>query len=651
MRKILFFFMLLFFSAEGGAAPPSSEFSSDFYKILGVFPRASSEDLNRAGQRVIKRLRSSSSRESRQRLEEAERALEALQDPRLRARYDSWLKEAGFKEEPNFYKLFGVPSDSPAAAITKAYQEIRKNLHPDKNPGDPEEAKRRFQELQKAHEALSNPSLRLIHDHKLRVSEGNFLESFEARGAAAGAAPQPPDARAAEKDAASRFQSLSAKLKEEESLDALLFNEQVFDLAKELEAAGGEANIQEAVYWYRHLAVKGHIEAARRLAPLLEMAGDMEEALYRYRQGAGDDSDREFSRAAAFRQAQIYLKGAYDGSGSAVIPRNPARARALFRRAFELGASREAVAEEYELIRDYEKAMEWRLMERGGAQISGVISGVKKLEGKTAASQTAEGGALSAELSAELSDSPIHQAIMMPAEVEYYSEIGDMALDRKHDKSIVRMLKLFEETGGAADWSAYSGKGRTPLSLAAERFRPRVIEFLISRGADQTIPDADGLFPIHRALLTDRRQIAYRLMEDMFDLFDQTWTARTEGDGHGKTPLEMALEQFHAKGKWSSATEEYLRFAQEAVRKKGAGYLSDEEFNRIVGKAMQAGDKAADLVSLLMSERKKSASADPAADKKPASVEAKPGFSNGLIRFWQSRLLGRKKCREAVLPD
>ena len=54
--------------------------------------------------------------------------------------------------DSGFYEALGVPHDATQAAIKRAYYDLARQLHPDKNPNDPE-AKRKFQAIGEAYQA------------------------------------------------------------------------------------------------------------------------------------------------------------------------------------------------------------------------------------------------------------------------------------------------------------------------------------------------------------------------------------------------------------------------------------------------------------------------------------------------------------------
>lgn len=63
----------------------------------------------------------------------------------------------------DFYELLGVSKTASASEIRKAYYLKARDLHPDKNPDDPQ-AQQRFQELSNAYSVLSDEQLRSKYD-------------------------------------------------------------------------------------------------------------------------------------------------------------------------------------------------------------------------------------------------------------------------------------------------------------------------------------------------------------------------------------------------------------------------------------------------------------------------------------------------------
>lgn len=58
------------------------------------------------------------------------------------------------------YEVLEVDRDADDAAIKMAYRKSALRWHPDKNPDNPDEAKKRFQVIQQAYEVLSDPQER-----------------------------------------------------------------------------------------------------------------------------------------------------------------------------------------------------------------------------------------------------------------------------------------------------------------------------------------------------------------------------------------------------------------------------------------------------------------------------------------------------------
>lgn len=63
----------------------------------------------------------------------------------------------------DYYDVLGVDRDASQSEVKKAYRNLAKKYHPDKNPGD-KEAEEKFKELTEAYQVLSDPQKRKKYD-------------------------------------------------------------------------------------------------------------------------------------------------------------------------------------------------------------------------------------------------------------------------------------------------------------------------------------------------------------------------------------------------------------------------------------------------------------------------------------------------------
>src|SRR5881409_3555321 len=63
----------------------------------------------------------------------------------------------------DYYTVLGVSRDADDAELKKAYRNLARKYHPDRNPGD-KKAEERFKEVSQAHDVLSDPEKRKAYD-------------------------------------------------------------------------------------------------------------------------------------------------------------------------------------------------------------------------------------------------------------------------------------------------------------------------------------------------------------------------------------------------------------------------------------------------------------------------------------------------------
>jgi molecular chaperone DnaJ len=75
--------------------------------------------------------------------------------------------------EKDYYKILGIPKDADAATIKKAYRNLARDLHPDRNTSD-KAAEARFKEVSEAYSVLSNPTRRKEYDEARSLFGSGF---------------------------------------------------------------------------------------------------------------------------------------------------------------------------------------------------------------------------------------------------------------------------------------------------------------------------------------------------------------------------------------------------------------------------------------------------------------------------------------------
>lgn len=77
----------------------------------------------------------------------------------------------------DFYKILGVDRDASQSDIKKAYRELSKKYHPDKNPGD-KAAEAKFKEINEAYDTIGDEKKRAEYDDPMRGFNGFGFNPF-----------------------------------------------------------------------------------------------------------------------------------------------------------------------------------------------------------------------------------------------------------------------------------------------------------------------------------------------------------------------------------------------------------------------------------------------------------------------------------------
>ncbi|KAI3935221.1 hypothetical protein MKW98_018410 [Papaver atlanticum] len=83
------------------------------------------------------------------------------------------ISQSSSSKDKSLYEILGVEKTASQQEIKKAYYKLALHLHPDKNPDD-EEAKEKFQQLQKVISILGDEEKRALYDETGCVDDADF---------------------------------------------------------------------------------------------------------------------------------------------------------------------------------------------------------------------------------------------------------------------------------------------------------------------------------------------------------------------------------------------------------------------------------------------------------------------------------------------
>src|SRR5262252_2368862 len=93
--------------------------------------------------------------------------------------------------ERDFYKVLGVPRTATESEIRKAYRNLARKYHPDKNPGNAH-AEEKFKAVSHASDVLLNKKKRASYDEfgETGLKEGFNADAFRQYRRGAGGSPR-----------------------------------------------------------------------------------------------------------------------------------------------------------------------------------------------------------------------------------------------------------------------------------------------------------------------------------------------------------------------------------------------------------------------------------------------------------------------------
>ncbi|CAG8635159.1 11759_t:CDS:2, partial [Acaulospora colombiana] len=87
------------------------------------------------------------------------------------------------EQEIDYYELLGISYNDPKEVIDKAYRRAAIKFHPDKNRSNAEAATKKFHQISKAYETLSDPVKKLNYDntYKARIAVKKRHDALSAK--------------------------------------------------------------------------------------------------------------------------------------------------------------------------------------------------------------------------------------------------------------------------------------------------------------------------------------------------------------------------------------------------------------------------------------------------------------------------------------
>jgi len=78
----------------------------------------------------------------------------------------------------DYYSILGVDEDADQETIKKAFRELAKKWHPDRNPNNKKESEEKFKEVSEAYNVLSDEGKRARYDHQRICGHGDFYDDI-----------------------------------------------------------------------------------------------------------------------------------------------------------------------------------------------------------------------------------------------------------------------------------------------------------------------------------------------------------------------------------------------------------------------------------------------------------------------------------------